>query len=46
MANDQDYVALGRTCAIVCQSLYRRLEGRRLAELNQSVLNAIGELNK
>ena len=44
MANDQDYFELGRTCARVCQALYRRLKGKRLDELNQSVLDAIGEL--
>ena len=44
MTNDQDYVELGRTCADVCQVLYRRLEGRRLDELNKPVLEAIGGL--
>jgi hypothetical protein len=45
MANDQDYVELGQGCAEVCQALYQRLKGRRLEELNQPVLNAIGNLN-
>ena len=44
MANDQDFVDLGRVCANVCQALYRRLKGRQLDGLNQSVLDAIGEL--
>jgi hypothetical protein len=45
MANDQDYVELGRACAEVCQALYQRLKGRRPDELDQSVLEAIGNLN-
>ena len=44
MANDQDYVELGRSCANVCQVLHRGLKGRRLDELKQAVLEAIGEL--
>ena len=44
MANDQDYVDLGLACADVCQALHRGLGGRRLDELNQSVLEAIGQL--
>ena len=44
MANDRDYVDLGRACADVCQALYQRLEGRRLDELNKPVFDAIGGL--
>ena len=44
MANDQDYVDLGRSCGDVCQVLYRKLKGRRLDQLSQSVLDAIGNL--
>ena len=44
MANDQDYVDLGRACGDVCQVLYRRLEGKRVDRLNQSILDAIGDL--
>jgi hypothetical protein len=44
MANDQDYVDLGRACGDVCQVLHRRLKGKRLDGLNQSILDAIGEL--
>ena len=40
----QDYVELGRDCAGVCQALYRRLKGKNLDHLNQSVLEAIGGL--
>ena len=45
MSNDQDYVDLGRSCASVGQTLHRRLKGRRLGELTQAVLDAIGDLN-
>jgi hypothetical protein len=44
MANDQDYVDLGRVCGHVCQVLYRRLKGRQLDGLNQPILYAIGDL--
>ena len=44
MANDQDFIELGRTCAGVCQVLYRRSKGRREGELNQAALDAIGDL--
>jgi hypothetical protein len=44
MANDQDYVDLGQACGDVCQTLYRKLKGRQLDQLNQSVLDAIGVL--
>ena len=41
MANEQDYVDLGSTCANVCGVLDRGLNGRQLDELSQSVLEAI-----
>jgi hypothetical protein len=41
MANEQDYVDLGLTCANVCTVLDRSLEGRRLDELSKSGLGAI-----
>ena len=44
MANDQDFINLGRACANVCQALCQRLKGRQLDELNQFVLDAIAEL--
>ena len=37
----QDYVDLGLSCADVCQSLDRGLDGRELDELDPSVLHAI-----
>jgi hypothetical protein len=44
MINKQDYVELGLSCADVCQTLERGLSGRRLNELNQPVIGAIGKL--
>ena len=44
MTNRQDYVELGISCGDVCQALDRGLNGRRLDELSQSVLGAIGKL--
>ena len=46
MANEQDYVDLGSTCANVCKVLDRGLNGKRLEELSQSVLEAIQGLAK
>ena len=43
MANEQDCVDLGLTCADVCAALDRGLSGRRLDELSQPVLMAIGQ---
>ena len=44
MSNEQDYVDLGLSCGDVCQALNRGLNGRRMDELNKSVLGAIGQL--
>ena len=44
MENGEDYVELGLSCADVCQTLDRGLNGRRLDELNRTVLAAIGQL--
>ena len=44
MANHRDYVDLGRNCGNVGQVLHRRLKGKRLDELNQAVLDAMGDL--
>jgi hypothetical protein len=44
MTNKQDYVELGISCGDVCQALYGGLNGRRLDDLSQSVLGAIGKL--
>ena len=44
MANDQDFVDLGLSCADVCKTLDRGLDGRQVDELSQSVLGAIEQL--
>jgi hypothetical protein len=44
MANELDYIELGLSCADVCQALDRGTNGKRLDELNKSVLSAIGQL--
>ena len=44
MANEGDYVELGISCGDICQVLDRGLKGRRVDELNQSVLVAIRNL--
>jgi hypothetical protein len=44
MTNEQDFVDLGISCGDVCQVLDRGLNGRRLDDLSQSVLGAIGKL--
>ena len=44
MANEKEYVDIGSTCANVCKVLDRGLNGKRLDELSQAVLEAIQEL--
>ena len=44
MINEVDYVDLGLACADVCRALGRGMSGRRVEELSQSVLEAIGQL--
>ena len=44
MANDLDYVDLGRACGEVCQALDRGLKGTQLDALSQSVLGAVEQL--
>lgn len=41
VANEQDYIDLGLSCAEICKILDRGLEGRRSDELGQPVLGAI-----
>ena len=45
MANQQDYVEFGLSCADVCKALDRGLNGKKLDELSQFVLGAIGQLS-
>ena len=44
MTNQMDYVELGLSCAEVCAILDRGLKGKRLSDLNDSVLEAIKQL--
>ena len=44
MVNQVDYVELGLACAEVCTALDRGLNGRKLDDLNKSVLEAIKQL--
>ena len=44
MTNEQDYIELGISCGDICQALDRGLNGRRLDDLSQSVIGAIGKL--
>ena len=44
MVNETDYVDLGLACADVCKALDRGMNGRRVDELSQSVLEAIQQL--
>jgi hypothetical protein len=44
MANEQDYVDLGLSCAEICTVLDRGMRGKKLDDLNQSVRNAIDQL--
>ena len=44
MANELDYVEIGLFCAKICGALERGMNGRRLEELSQSVVDAINQL--
>ena len=44
MINQMDYVELGLACAEVCTALDRGLNGKKLNDLNNSVLEAIKQL--
>ena len=44
MANEQDYIELGLSCADVCKALDLGLKDRRVDELNESMLWAIEKL--
>ena len=44
MANDQDYVDLGLSCANICKALERGMGGKTLDDLSQSVRDAINQL--
>ena len=44
MANERDYVDLGRSCVDVCKALDRGLKRRRSDEVTPPVLEAIEQL--
>ena len=44
MISKADYVELGLTCADICEVLNRGMNGRRVDQLSQTVLEAIEEL--
>ena len=44
MANKQDYVGLGLSCARVCKALERGMGGKRLDELSEPARGAITQL--
>ena len=44
MANEQDYVDLGLSCADICMALERGMDGRSLNDLSKSVCDAINQL--
>ena len=44
MANKQDYVDLGLSCADICKALERGMGGKKLNELSKSVCDAITQL--
>ena len=44
MANDQDYVDLGLSCADVCKALDQGMGGKSLDDLSKSVCDAINQL--
>ena len=44
MANDQDYVDLGLSCADICKALKRGMGEKKLDDLSKSVCDAINQL--
>jgi hypothetical protein len=44
MANKQEYLEFGLNCSEACEVLSRGLNGRRLEDLSQSVLEGIQRL--
>ena len=46
MANEQDYVDLGLSCADICKALEQGMDGRPLSDLSKSVCDAINQLMK
>ena len=46
MIDQADYVELGLACADVCTTLGRRLNGKKLNDLTDSVSEAINQLTR
>ena len=44
MANEQDYVDLGLSCADICKALERGMGGRSLDDLSKPMRDAINQL--
>ena len=44
MANEQEYVELGLSCADICKALDRGMNEKKLDELDKSVRDAINQL--
>ena len=44
VANKQDYVDLGLSCADICKALERGMDGKKLGDLSSSVCDAINQL--
>ena len=44
MANEQDYVELGLSCADICEALKRGMDRKKLDDLNKSMRDAITKL--
>ena len=44
MANELEYVELGLSCADICKSLDRGMNGKRMEDFSQSVSDAINQL--
>ena len=44
MANEQDYVDLGLSCADICKALERGMGGKKLDDVSESVCDAINQL--
>ena len=44
MANEQDYVDIGLSCAGICKALERGMDGKKLDAVSKSVRDAINQL--
>ena len=44
MANEQDYVDLGLSCADICKALERGMGGKSMDDLSKPVCDAINQL--